>query len=220
MQILSFHTLVFITCLTGCTVDPSSQALVDAFHQYQAANPSNKSPPRLNPDFNYLRVQIDSREVFMALGYIDKSPDGPIEVWYSALGEVLRLRDGRLIGATLNKETDWISVSFTHLPRWDQIGTQFSFERTQDLSPGYRYGMNEKMFIKPIIQPNDSQLQLIPPTSLTWFEERAENMNTLPPTRYGVNMTTPPQVIYAEQCLSSTFCFSWQKWTSAKESKN
>ena len=218
MRLSPFRIFVLLSCLTGCTVEPASQALVDAFHQYRADNSSNKTAPGLNPNFNYLRVQVGKREVFMALGYVDQLPDGPVEVWYSALGEVLRLRDGRLIGATMNMGTDWLSVSFTNLPRWDQIGAQASFERNRDVSPGYRYGIKEKMHIQAIPQPNDSQLQLIQPSSLTWFEEHAEGAGALPPARYGVNMAATPQVVYAEQCLSSDFCFSWQRWTPVKVS--
>ena len=219
MRLSPFLIFILVGSLTGCTVEPASQALADAFHLYRADSSSNKIAPGLNPNFNYLRVQIGKREVFMALGYVDSHSDGPIEVWYSALGEVIRLRDGRLVGATMNLGTDWLSVSFTRLPRWDQIGVQASFERSRDISPGYQYGIKEKMLIRRIPQPNDSQLQLIKPSSLTWFEERAEGAGALPPARYGVNMIAAiPQVVYAEQCLSADFCFSWQRWTPVKES--
>ena len=44
-------------------------------------------------------MQVGKRTVFMVLGYVDKDPDGVVEVCYSAPGEVVRLRDGRLAGA-------------------------------------------------------------------------------------------------------------------------
>jgi len=215
------RSLVLVIYLAGCTVDPASQALVDAFHQIRADGSSHENASHLDHRFKYLRVQVEQREVFMALGYVDNHPDGPVEVWYSALGEVLRLRDGRLIGATMNMGTDWLSVSFTHLPRWEQVGAQSSFERSRDISPGYQYGIKEKMLVRRVPQPNDSQLQLIPASSLTWFEERAEGAGSLPPARYGVSMAgAAPQVMYAEQCLSSDLCFSWQKWMPLEESKH
>lgn len=215
------RSLLFAICLTGCAVSPGSQALVDAFHHIRAGGSSHENSSSLDPRFNYLRVQIDRREIFMALGYVDSYPDGPVEVWYSASAEVLRLRDGRLVGATMNRGTDWLSVFFTNLPRWEQLGEQASFERSRDISPGYQYGIREKMLIQRIPQPSDSQLQLIPASSLTWFEESAEGKGGLPPARYGVSMASSvPQVMYAEQCLSSEFCFSWQKWTPLKENKH
>ena len=219
MRFLSSPSWLLIIGLTGCTADPASQALEDAFHQIRAERSSSHTTSELNPNFRYLRVQIGNREVFMALGYVDKDSDGPIEVWYSGTGEVLRLRDGRLIGATMSIGTDWLSVSFTHLPRWDKVGSQATFERSRDISPGYQYGIKEKMIVRLIPQPNDTQLQLIPASSLTWFEERAVGNSVLPPARYGVNMTVDsPQVVYAEQCLSKDLCFSWQRWTAVKES--
>lgn len=217
MRLIELGILIFLSCLTGCTVDPASLALADAYNQFRADLSPNKASPGLNPNFNYLRVQVDKREVFMALGYVDNLPDGKTEVWYSALGEVLRLRDGRLVGATMNMGTDWLSVSFSNLPRWDQIGSQAVFERSRDISPGYQYGVREKMHIQPILQPKETQLKLIQPSSLTWFEERAEGAGTLPPVRYAVRMSATPLVVYAEQCLSSDFCFSWQRWTQNNE---
>ncbi len=207
--------------LAGCVSAPGTQALVDAFHQIRGESSSHEHSSQLDPRFQYLRVQIGQHEAFMALGYIDRRSDGPVEVWYSALGEVLRLRNGRLTGATMNLGTDWLSVSFANLPGWEQVKAQTSFERSRDISPGYQYGIKEKMLIQPIPQPNDTQLKLVPASSLTWFEEHAEGKGTLPPARYGVNMAgTVPQVEYAEQCLSSEFCFSWQRWTPVKESQH
>ena len=215
------HGLLMICCLAGCAADPGSQALVDAFHQIRADGSAHENSPRLDPRFKYLRVQIEQREAFMALGYVDNGPDGPVEVWYSASGEVLRLRDGHLAGAIMNRGTNWLSVSFANVPRWEQMGGQESFERSRDMSPGYQYGIREKMQIKRIPQPNNSQLRLILASTLTWFEERAISKEALPPVRYGVNMAdTPPQVVYAEQCLSHDFCFSWQRWLPVKESQH
>ena len=207
--------VVLIGLLSGCSVDPASQGVVDAFNLNQGGSTSHS---KLNPNFSYLRVQVGKREVFMVLGYVDKDRDGAVEVWYSALGEVIRLRDGRLVGATMNMGTDWLAVSFKQLPRWEQIGTQAVFERDRDTSPGYQYGIKEKMHIHSIPESKDSQLQLIQSSSLTWFEEFAEGTDALPAARYAVSMTTIPQVVYAEQCLSKEFCFSWQRWTPKKES--
>jgi hypothetical protein len=217
MRFSQFIIFVLIGFLSGCSVDPASQVFIDAFH-LNGGESTTHSGSNLNPNFSYLRVQIGKRAVFMVLGYVDKDRDGDVEVWYSALGEVLRLRDGRLVGATMNMGTDWLSVSFKQLPRWNQIGAQTVFERDRDISPGYQYGIQEKMHIQPVTQPKDSQLQLIQPSSLTWFEEFAEGPNALPAARYAVSMNAIPQVIYAEQCLSNDFCFSWQRWTPKKES--
>jgi hypothetical protein len=217
MRFSQFIIIVLIGFLSGCTVDPASQVFIDAFHLNQGGDATHSSS-NLNPNFSYLRVQVGNRVVLMVLGYVDKDRDGAVEVWYSALGEVIRLRDGRLVGATMNMGTNWLSVSFKQLPRWEQIGAQTVFERDRDTSPGYQYGIKEKMHIQPIPEPKDSQLQLIQPSSLAWFEEKSEGPDALPAARYAVSKTAIPQVVYAEQCLSNDFCFSWQRWSPKKES--
>ena len=221
MRLLLLRNLLLVFCLTGCTVEPASQALLDAIQHARANGAAHENAPPLDPRFNYLRVQIGAREAFMARGYVDSDPDGPVEIWYSASGEVLRLRDGRLVGAILKMGTDWLSVSFTGLPRWDEIGEQASFGRSRDVSPGYQYGIREQMLIRRIPPPGDSHLQLIPAASLTWFEEHAEGAASLPPARYGVSMEgAVPQAVYGEQCLDHDFCFSWQRWAAAEEGKH
>jgi hypothetical protein len=91
------------------------------------------------------------------------------------------------------------------------------FERARDLSPGYRYGIREKMLIRRIAPPDDTQLRLLPPSSLTWFEEVVQGGEDEQPARYAVNLNRRDgmhRVVYAEQCLSSDLCFSWQRWPS------
>lgn len=215
---LLFLVLVF-TCLGGCAIEPSSRAVVDVYRFFRADQSPVKVTTGLDPAFRYLRVQVGRRELFVALGYVEQHADGPIEVWYSPTREVLRLRDGRLIGASMSFGADWLSVSFANLPRWNEIGDETFFERNRDVSPGYRYGIKEKMFIRRVPAPADSNLQLLPAASLIWFEEQAVN-GDLPAARYGVDMSqASPQVIYAEQCLSPETCFSWQRWQPEKASR-
>jgi len=201
--------------LAGCAVEPASQAVVDAYRLIRSEGAAQQSAAELNPNFRYLRVQIGKREVFMVLGYVDLLPDGPVQVWYSADADVLRLRDGRVVGATMKSGTDWLSVTFAHLPSWEAVGSQAVFDRARDESPGYRYGIKEKLLIRRIAPPDDSRLQFVPASSLTWFEETVQGDTSGHPARYAVSLDGRDgthQVIYAEQCLSSEYCFSWQSW--------
>ena len=202
------------TCLAGCAVEPASQAVVDAYRLMRSEGVAQQPAVELNPNFRYLRVQIGTREVFMVLGYVDQLPDGPVQVWYSADADVLRLRDGRVVGATMKSGTDWLSVTFAHLPSWEAVGSQAVFDRARDESPGYRYGIKEKLLIRRITPPDDSQLKLVPASSLTWFEETVQGGADGLPARYAVSLdgAGAHQVVYAEQCLSSEYCFSWQSW--------
>jgi hypothetical protein len=205
---------VLIPCLAGCAAEPATRAIADAYKLVSSKDTSERADQKLSPDFRYLRVQVDDRVLFMALGSVDPSPDGPVEVWYSADADVLHLRDGRVVGATLKRGTNWSSVSFLHLPSWDKVDQKANFVRTRDVSPGYRYGITDKMVIKRIAPPDDTHLKNIPAASLVWFEEVVQGDTDIRPARYAVNQNGVPahKVVYAEQCLSSEFCFSWQSW--------
>lgn len=209
--------MALLVCLTGCAVEPASQAMVDAYRLMRSEGAARQSAIRLNPNFRYLRVQIGEREVFMALGYVDQISERTVQVWYSAEADVLRLSDGRIVGATMKSGTDWLSVTFAHLPSWESVGSQATFDRTRDVSPGYRYGIKEKLLIRRIAPPDDSQLKLIPASALSWFEETVQGDVSSRPARYAVSLDDAGvhRVVYAEQCLSNEYCFSWQSWPSS-----
>lgn len=205
-------------CVTACAVEPATQAVLDAYEINRSGDAGRSSAAGLNPAFSYLRLQIDNREVFMALGYVDHLPDGLVQVWYSAEGDVLRLRDGRVVGATMKSGTNWLNVAFSQLPGWNDVRDRAIFERVRDVSPGYRYGIKEKMSIRRISPPDDTRLQLIPAASLDWFEESVQDEANFPPARYAVGTDGHDgirRVVYAEQCLSREYCFSWQSWPSS-----
>lgn len=197
--------------LAGCAVEPATQALLDAYRLNSGG--AEVHADGLNPRLSYLRVQVGEREVFLALGYVDQLADGPVQVWYSGDGDVLRLRDGRVVGAITKHGPDWLGVSFARLPGWGALGERAEFERVRDVRPGYRYGIREKMLIRRISPPDDTQLQLIPAASLSWFEEIVQGATDMPAARYAVG--ADGHVVYAEQCLSGEFCFSWQSWSSS-----
>jgi hypothetical protein len=199
--------------LAGCAVESATQGVLDAYRLASAAQQQDER--RLSPKGIYLRVQVDRHDAFLALGYIDQHSDGPVHVWYSAEREVLRLRDGRVVGTAFKSGTNWLNVSFAQLPSWDSLGEQAAFERVRDVSPGYRYGIREKMLIRRIAAPDDTQLRLVPAASLVWFEETVQGETDIPPARYAVakdERDGSPRVVYAEQCLSGDMCFSWQRW--------
>ena len=175
---------------------------------------------RLNPDFRYLRITIDGRLAFVALGEVDNHPQGPIEVWFSAEREVLRFQNGRLVGAT-GLTTEWRNVAVPKIPEWSALARSeqpFAWTRVRDVMPGYRFGVKERLTLQPVSAPRRSALQLIDPQNLAWFEERldgrafAKELN-LPPARYAVDLSDGSgTVVYGEQCLAADLCFTWQRW--------
>ena len=223
MKVNYLGAVVFALACAACTsgMDAMVNTAQDAFRgQRDSAN------TRLNPDYRYLRVAIKGRVVFLALGNEDKHALGPIEVWYSADKEVLRLQNGRIVGAT-GLTTEWRSVLLNEAPQWSAaIGaTQpLRWVRVRDVMPGYRFGVRDQLELRTILPPQNISLQALDPQRLSWFEERVLPSApdtailpapdpTLPPARYAVDVQgARPVVVYSEQCLAPELCFAWQRW--------
>lgn len=177
---------------------------------------------RIDPRFRYLRITIDGRSALFTLGYLDPDPQGPIEVWYSALREVLRMQNGRLVGAA-GAATEWRNVALPGLPAWSALaaaGGPSRWVRVRDVMPGYRYGVRDPLVLRVTPPPSRSALQALDPAGLIWFEEVMDpaapagaEVNFLPTARYAVQFTGGAEtVVYGEQCLGRDFCFTWQRW--------
>lgn len=206
--------LVAASVLAGCTTaqDPILQTFATAFSSDTAADRA-----QLNPEYRYLRVTIGGRVALLVLGYVDKDPRGPVEVWYSAEREALRLQNGRVVGA-VGMTAEWRNVIVPELPAWSalaQTQAPVNWMRSRDVMPGYRYGLRDALALAPLPPPSKTQLRGIDPQHLAWFEERTES---LPPARYAVRITSGREtVVYGEQCLSADVCFTWQRWPAGKE---
>ena len=215
MKIRSLAAPVLVVCaLAGCASDMNAmlETVQNATKvQRGAAN------PRLNPNYRFLRVTVDGRVAFLALGNEDSDPRGPVEVWYSRQREVLRFQNGRLVGA-VGMTTEWRNVVLPELPSWSALaGAQqpFKWTRVRDVMPGYRYGVRDELALRATSPPQKSALQNLDPQSLHWFEEqtRPGPGQTLPPARYAVELRDGKETaVYGEQCLAVGFCFTWQRW--------
>ena len=178
---------------------------------------------KLNPDFRYLRVTISGRVVLLALGYLDAHPQGTIEVWYSADREVVRLQNGRVVGA-VGLTTEWRTVVLPDLPEWPTLASsaeRIQWSRTRDVMPGYRYGLRDPLSLRTIPAPEKTALQGLDSKDLTWFEERfagdGSSKTALPAARYAVQIASGQGVVvYGEQCLSPQMCFTWQRWPAGR----
>ena len=205
--------LLTIAALCGCAT--STDAVLDTV-RFAARRDADVDRAQLNPNFRYLRVFNRGRLALLALGNVDRQAGGPVEVWYSAEHEVVRLQNGRLAGA-VGLTTEWRSVVLPPLPKWSELaqaGTPYRWTRTRDVMPGYRYGVRDALELRRIDPPERSQLVGIDASQLAWFEEHTEH---LPVARYAVELRDGAQtVVYGEQCLSQDVCFSWQRWDAKK----
>lgn len=170
---------------------------------------------------------MDGRVALLVLGYVEPQVDGPVQVWYSAEREVLRLKNGRIVGA-VGLTTEWRNVKLEGAAAWSLLNnsTQDShWIRIRDVMPGYRIGVRDDLYLRLISPPRRSAIQDLDPDSLTWYEERLENHrdgsnhDQLPPARYAIAVEDGSEtVVYSEQCLSSKLCFSLQRWPAAPPS--
>ena len=217
-----------VAALSGCS--SAGNAILQTLPYAYGRNPGVDNA-RLNPNFRYLRVTIGGRVVLLALGNVDSHPQGLIEVWYSAEREVLRLQNGRLVGA-VGLTTEWRDVLLSELPSWSVAARAdggVRWTRVRDVMPGYRFGVKDELLLRAIDVPQRSALQGVDPQRLIWFEERGEvgavagllgvfggsvgADAALPPARYAVDFQGGREsVVYGEQCLAAELCFAWQRW--------
>lgn len=167
----------------------------------------------LRPDFRYLRVTINNKSVLMVLGYVDADSSGrPIQVWFSADGEVVRTQYGRLVGL-IGAPIEWRQVTLSaDVPAWSDITNahQYQYVRQLDEMPGYRWSQVDHLTIRPISVATDTELKGSAAASLQWFEEVAVD-GRLPAARYAL-VPGAREPVYGEQCVSASFCMSWQVW--------
>lgn len=219
---------LLLGCLALGVAGCQSSLMGDAWQTLQIAvsGPDQPTGAKLDPQFAYLRVTSGKNIAFIALGYVDAHPRGPVEVWYSAKQEVIRLQNGRLVGA-VGLLTEWRQVQMPALPSWRELAQKagpHSWTRTRDVMPGYRYNLIDRLQVTAVSPPAQSQLVGIAPASLRWFEESlvpdpetGRVAETLPPARYAVEFSGDTgRVVYAEQCLSVELCITWQRWRAGQ----
>jgi hypothetical protein len=177
---------------------------------------------QLNPNYRYLHVTLaGAKPALLVLGYVDEHPQGAIEVWYSAQGEVLRLQNGRLVGVA-GLPVEWRRVAYSQTPpAWQSVppeGARFSSVR--DEQPGYRLGLVEQVSLKPLQQ---APLELPGKNHATaaWFRESYADANgsSRPDAWFALGQSGDQKVIvYSRQCLSASVCLSLQRWPLQKDS--
>lgn len=209
------------TCL--CLIAACSSSQSAAFSAIRSAvrpNAAIDSRP-LDPKLTYLRVTSNGKALLMVLGYVEPpdTPDGPqTQVWYSATGEVLRLRQGRLAGV-VGTPVEWRAVRWPDgLPDWHAHGLpQKPYSRERDQMPGYQLGVKDTLLLEPLPAPRDSDLLGDAAQSLHWFQERSVHGGLQ--ARYAVNQVNGAAVpVYGEQCLAPDFCLTWQSWPPLQKS--
>ncbi len=204
--------LLVLACATLTACASRIDAMAQTGKVFFQGESNARTAPALNPSVRYLRVEVKQRTLFLALGYVDSHPLGPIEVWYSGRGEVLRLQNGHVVGLT-GTELEWRQARLSSMPNWPaNSSTTSAYSRVRDVMPGYRFGIVDQLVLHSVDAPARSNLESVTASSLRWFEAR-EAHAALPAARFALSAAPGANtVVYAEQCFSPTFCLSWQQW--------
>lgn len=203
--------------VAGCAADMGAAIDTARYVTFGAPAPD---PSSLNPAYEYLRTVAPLGVGFVARGYAEDHPGGVIETWYSRDREALRIQNGRVVGF-VGARAEWRNVVHPDLPSWKSLakpGATYTWHRTRDVMPGYRYGVRDALALRVIPAPRKSNLVAQDAAMFTWFEERqidstGSSDDRLPPTIYAVDLTAGAGiVVYSEVCISPELCFSWQRW--------
>jgi hypothetical protein len=210
-----------LLALSGCT--GGMGAVVQSLREVLPGS-SRADTAKLDPKFEYLRVTRGKQVAMLYRGTAEQSPAGRIDLYYSGLGEILRIQNGRIVGA-LGLTTEWRRVDVL-APQWRAAAAEAAgvrVIRTRDVMPGYVSDLREELVLRRVAVPSSSALTAVDAGALTWFEERvsatqAAASQALPPARYAVDLAKGGgTVVYAEQCLAPDLCFSWQRWSAAMQ---
>lgn len=216
--------LVLGLLVTACS--GGSRSVLDTMRLAMGGDQSGALHAPQNPAFQYLKVTSYGRPAYLVLGYTE--PASGAQVWYSAQGEVIKLQNGRLVGA-LGLETEWRDVRWGDVPAWQSLthtpdSTEWTFRRERDVMPGYRFNVSESLRLRAVslgrvkTQLGKALPSLADSTAWLWFEE---NTTDLPPAFYALDAKRqPPQVVWTYQCLSPGFCLSLEPWAPVVSRQN
>jgi hypothetical protein len=224
--------LVFLANISGCAsgLGPEADSLVSLMRGELNGRKDEKAFAALNPAYRYLRVELDgSAPVLMVLGYVDMTPDGAVEVWYSALGEVIKTIHGRIVSTT-GLPVDWARVKYAKRPvGWGALGgSDFFYERQRDERPSYRVRHVERVEATFFSTRKASTLPFMLPSSLPeeraqrlfWFRERVSSpaASGLPDAWFALSGQAGKEtLVFSRQCLSESFCLNLQAWPAREE---
>jgi len=216
-------------CLSGCASGGS--ALVESFQmlagQAVAGGQVSAASMQYDPKLRYLSAQWNDGPVaVLVLGYVDNSPQGAVEVWYSADAQVLKLRDGRVL-ATQGLPLDWSRVWFDTPPvSWHSLSAHASDSvRFHDELPSYRFGVAEAVQTQAWYQAVASRWKVPADVRdakhLQWFKETAREMGATgsPEVSWFAwdAQAGTGAVVYSEQCLAPALCLRLHRLPVPKE---
>jgi hypothetical protein len=216
-----------VLLMAGCASrqSPETQSLLSLLQGDLNTQQLDVAFKNLNPAYRYMRVELDgAAPALMVLGYVDRDAHGLVDVWYSALGEVIKTQNGRIV-ATVGLPVDWRAVTYASRPAaWSEaMVVPASHQRQRDELPAYRYGIRERVTLSELPLAASSSLAFEVPSNLRsqvtpglrWFTEHIDAATGphLPNAWFAVATYHGQEaVVFSRQCLSERVCLRMQLW--------
>jgi hypothetical protein len=203
--------------MSACTSVPASGLQTMAV----ALTGVGAKAPAATPGVRFMRVRLDRAESFLVFGDVDVSPWGPVEVWYSAGRQVLRLHNGRVF-TSAGMPVDWSATDWAASPpAWSAVRSEpVAYLRVRDEYPGLRMGVRERVTIRRVAPPSGLALPGVAEQrwrAWAWYSETAvpddaaPGGQLLPPALFGVDLKAPGEPVrYSRQCLAPGVCLELQ----------
>jgi hypothetical protein len=229
---------VVLCMLSACANEPSAGMSV---LQRAWGGKGAEEPRVMQASYRYLRMdRPQGGVVLLARAYVDAHPLGPVSVWYSADGEVLRTRSAWLVGLVGHGPgfrvvggDPWLSQ--WPVSRFERVNGWRSWDAPLEL----RYGVRQEWQLLRDVPPlallktlpeaarlPASWVSSAPPQALVadavaWYRLRFDAMGdeAAPPwpdhwfaVRKPGAAFQEDQVLYSYQCTSPQECFHLQAW--------
>lgn len=190
-----------MSLLSACqSVNPTMDTLGVVFSSALNSNTSMYAP-----GFEYIEVELNGKKTALALGYRKVDGVDIEEHWYSGVGEMLTLRNDRLV--EVFGMTSEVRQTSREIAKWDQLEANhapLTWMRTRNLHPGYRYGVKE--YVTSVVKVNK---QVDRQANQTWvhekvLSERADGREWRYEEKFQLENG---RVVFSEQCLAPNTCF-------------
>ena len=228
-----FLTLLLLLTLNAC-VGEKQNLIWDTFKTGILGNDALIDQAVLNPNYRYLRVEMNGQSALLVLGYENTFGNTVTQTWYSRNKEVLQLENGRLIG-TSGLDINWTDVALVDAPaitlpelfsiQSDGLGKprrnpKLFFFRTRSVMPQYLANIHEAVSMQGLNEiPEDAPKILRDPDNASrvrWVQETVVLQPNNPSVSalraiYAYDKNTHA-IVFGRQCLTQTSCISWLTW--------
>ncbi|WP_296402783.1 hypothetical protein [Psychrobacter sp.] len=213
----SAFSLFGCTAKTGC-----SQSNTQCFGPSKGVIKANTvltnslTMPNLDPNFDYIRLNMNGHIAWLARGANDQWPSLNTEVFYSADRAVFKWSNGRLISVT-TPEYNWRERTDYAL-NWSVKKPQ-QLIREIDTVDGIT-GVRERRELSDGEMPEHNDF-VGDQTSLHWVHEytistsRAMQAQPSFDSWYAFDANNMNKPVYGQQCISKRYCLTWQVWKTS-----